>query len=152
MTTMTTIEDFIPHRATMRLVDRLVEADDEHAVVEAEVPHDGLFVHDGQMPAYIVIEQMAQSISAWAGARARAAARPVPLGFLLGTRRMELQRASLQAGARLTMRVQCELLAANGLGMFDCEVHCEGELVAQARLSVFEPADAQAFLNGEAAP
>jgi predicted hotdog family 3-hydroxylacyl-ACP dehydratase len=143
-----TIENFIPHRSTMRLIDRLVEVDDEHAVVEAEVPHDGMFVHDGQMPAYLAIEQMAQSIAAWAGARAVAAGRPVPLGFLLGTRRMELQRDNLPSGTRLTMRVQCELLAANGLGMFDCEVHSAGELVARAKLSVFEPADAQAFLNG----
>jgi predicted hotdog family 3-hydroxylacyl-ACP dehydratase len=143
-----TIEHFILHRGPMRLVERLVEADDEHAVVEAQVPHDGLFLHEGQMPSYIVIEQMAQSIAAWAGAKARRAGREPSLGFLLGTRRMELQCDSLPAGARLTMTVRCELMASNGLGMFDCEVRHEGRLVAQAKVSVFEPPDAEAYLNG----
>jgi predicted hotdog family 3-hydroxylacyl-ACP dehydratase len=146
--TDTTIEDFILHRGPMRLVDCLVEADDECAVVEAQVPHEGLFVHDGRMPGYIVIEHMAQTIAAWAGARARRAGREPSLGFLLGTRRMELLCDSLPAGARLTMTVRCELMAGNGLGMFDCEVLHEGQRVAQAKVSVFEPPDAGAYLKG----
>jgi predicted hotdog family 3-hydroxylacyl-ACP dehydratase len=146
------IEDCILHRGAMRLVDRLVEADDEHAVVEAQVPHDGLFVQEGRMPAYIVIEHMAQSIAAWAGARARRAGHEPSLGFLLGTRRMELECDELPAGALLTMKVRCELLASNGLGMFDCEVLHEGRRVAQAKVSVFEPPDAAAFLDGTASP
>jgi predicted hotdog family 3-hydroxylacyl-ACP dehydratase len=142
------VERFILHRGTMRLVDRLVEADDEHAVVQAQVPHEGLFVHDGQMPAYVVIEHMAQSIAAWAGARARRAGGAPSLGFLLGTRRMALECESLPAGAQLTVHVRCELLVGNGLGMFDCEVLHHGQRVAQAQVSVFEPPDAEAYLNG----
>jgi predicted hotdog family 3-hydroxylacyl-ACP dehydratase len=148
MTDGTRIDDFILHRGAMRLVDRLVAADDDHAVVEAQVPHDGLFVHDGRMPAYIVIEHMAQAIAAWAGARARRAGQAPALGFLLGTRRMELLCDALPAGARLVMTVRCELLADNGLGMFDCEVRHGAALVAQAKVSVFEPPDAAAYLNG----
>ncbi len=142
------IEDVILHRGTMRLVDTLVEADGERAVVHATVPHEGLFVRDGCMPSYIVIEHMAQSIAAWAGAKARRAGREPSLGFLLGTRRLELQCDSLPAGARLVMTVQCELLGDNGLGMFDCEVRHDGALVAQAKVSVFEPPDAKAYLEG----
>lgn len=146
----TTIEDFIPHRGAMRLVDELVDVDEDHAVVEATVPADGMLVHDGRMPSYIVIEHMAQSIAAWAGARARREGRPVRLGFLLGTRKLELHCDDLPAGARLRMSVHCELIADNGLGMFDCRVEHDGELVAQGKVSVFEPTDAHAFLQGEA--
>lgn len=142
-------EDFIPHRGAMQLVERLLEVNEDHAVVDATVPPDGLLVHDGRMPSYIVIEHMAQSIAAWAGARARREGRPVPLGFLLGTRKLELGCDDLPAGARLRMTVRCELIADNGLGMFDCRVECDGTLVATAKVSVFEPADAQAFLQGE---
>jgi predicted hotdog family 3-hydroxylacyl-ACP dehydratase len=144
----TPIEEFVPHRCTMSLLDRLVEADDGQAVAEARVPHDGMFSSGGVMPTWVVIEHMAQAIAAWAGVRARAAGRPVPLGFLLGTRRFEAHRPSLQAGALLTIAVRCELLAANGLGLFDCEVRCGSEPVANAHVSVYEPEDRVTFLKG----
>jgi len=145
-----TIDDYIPHRGPMRLVDRLVSADDEQAVVEAEVPAAGAFVQQRRMPSYVLIEHMAQSVAAWAGARARRQGRPVPLGFLLGTRRFEASCDELPSGTRLRMTVRCEMLGDNGLGMFDCRVDADGRTVAQAMLSVFEPPDAQAFLRGSA--
>ena len=53
---------------------------------ELVVPEAGLFVEDGQVPAWVGIEYMAQAIAAWAGCRARAAGKPPQLGFLLGSR------------------------------------------------------------------
>ena len=65
------IEAWMPHRGEMRLIDRLLVVDEVHAVAEVDVPLDGLFVRDGQVAAWVGIEYMAQTVAAWAGARAR---------------------------------------------------------------------------------
>ena len=39
----------------------------------------------------------------------------------------------------------------NGLGMFACTLSMDGREVARANVSVFQPADAQAFLQGQQA-
>lgn len=38
------IESLIPHRGAMRLIDRVLQVDDDHVLAELEVPFDGLFV------------------------------------------------------------------------------------------------------------
>jgi predicted hotdog family 3-hydroxylacyl-ACP dehydratase len=141
-----TIENYIPHRGPSRLIDRLVEADDQHALVEADVPAQGRFIRDGAMPTWVGIEYMAQAIAAWAGARARRRGEPVPLGMLLGTRKLEIRRASLPAGATLRIDARCELMAGNGLGMFECRMNLGEEEVASALVSVFEQGNAGSSL------
>lgn len=133
------MESLVPHRGAMLLVDRAIEADDEHAVAEVVVPPDGLFARDGRVPAWVGLEYMAQTIGVWAGTRAKAAGRDVDIGFLLGTRRYTCSVSEFPAGTKLRMEVRCELIAANGLGHFDCRLLQDGIEVATAQLSVFQP-------------
>ena len=141
MTTCPPIDSCVPHRGAMKLVDRLVQADEAGAVVEVDVPLDGLFVRDGAVPAWVGIEYMAQAVSAWAGARALRGGGQPRIGFLLGTRRYEARCADFPGGRTLRVQARCEMMADNGLGMFDCRIHLDGREVAAGRLSVFEPAD-----------
>jgi predicted hotdog family 3-hydroxylacyl-ACP dehydratase len=123
------------------MVDRLLTADEFRAVVEVDVPRDGLFVRDGAVPSWVGIEYMAQAVSAWSGARAlRGGGRP-RIGLLLGTRRYDARCPAFPGGRTLRVSVRCELMADNGLGLFDCSIHLDGDEVATGRLSVFEPAD-----------
>lgn len=133
------VESWIPHRGALRLIDRVLVADGEHAVAEVDVPFDGLFVRDGQVPSWIGIEYMAQAVSAWAGARARTQGGAPRAGLLLGSRRYEVRRNGFPCGARLRVEARCELMGANGLGQFDCRIEMDGEAVATARISVFDP-------------
>ncbi|RZU03014.1 hypothetical protein [Rivibacter subsaxonicus] len=137
------IESLLPHRAPMLLIDRLIEADDESIRVEVDVPHQGRFVRDGLMPSFVGIELMAQAVAAWAGARGQRAGRPPRVGYLLGTRRYEAHCAGFAAGATLQVQARCELMADNGLGMFDCTLSLAGRTLATARISVFEPTEAE---------
>lgn len=130
---------WIPHRGAMMLLDRVLEVGAEHSVAEVDVPLDGLFVRDGQVPAWVGIEYMAQTISAWAGGRARREGGAPRMGLLLGTRRYETRCASFPGGARLRVEARCELMGDNGLGVFDCRILLAGDEVATAKLSVFDP-------------
>ncbi len=145
------IDAYIPQRGPARLIDRVVEVDADHAVVETDVPADGRWLRDGSMPSWAGIELMAQAVATWAGARARREGRPVPVGFLLGTRRYDVTRTAFAGGSTLRISARPEFIADNGLAMFDCRIECAGESVAQARLSVFEPADAEPYLQGRMA-
>lgn len=142
------IDTFVPHRGAMRLLDRVIEVDEEQAAAEVDVPFDGLFVRDGAVPAWVGIEYMAQTIALWAGARAVQAGGQPRLGFLLGSRRYEARRADFPGGATLRVEARCELIGSNGLGMFDCRIVMDGDTVATARVSVFEPPEGADPLAG----
>lgn len=134
------IAHYVPHRGTLLLLDRLLQADEHGARCALTVRADSPFARDGGVPAWVGIEYMAQTIAAWAGARARRAGQAPAIGFLLGTRRYTAQVDGFPAGQVLHISARCELIGANGLGQFDCHIHDDsGRPLAQALVSVFEP-------------
>jgi predicted hotdog family 3-hydroxylacyl-ACP dehydratase len=147
MSTDLNVDDLVPHRGTMSWLDRVISVDAESVVAESDLKDTSFFMQGGQMPAWIGIEYMAQTIAAWAGQRARNEGRAIALGFLVGTRRYEVTRQSFKLGDRLRIEATCELMAGNGLGMFACRLLVGDDVVASANLSVFEPPDGAAFLE-----
>ena len=143
---ITDIETVIPHRGAMRLVDRVLDYDEDGVAVELVVPADGPFHAVDGVPAYVGIEYMAQAVASWAGCMARLQGRPPPLGFLLGTRRYESSVPVFGSGLRLRVEARRELIGDNGLGVFACRILGDGQPLASANVSVFEPQDAQAYL------
>lgn len=141
------VADLVPHRGSMSWLDRVISVDAERVVAEADLRDASFFMRDGQLPSWIGIEYMAQAIAAWAGNRARQQGRSITLGFLVGTRRYEVQRQSFKVGDRLRIEAHCELMGSNGLGMFSCRILVDGAVAASANLSVFEPPDGAAFLE-----
>ena len=147
MTEFLPIEKYVPHRGPMLLLERLLDAGEEHAVAQVYVPRDGMFVQDGVVPAWVGIEYMAQTVAAWAGWQAVQRSQPVKIGFLLGSRKYEALQPSFAPGSTLRVVVRCELIGSNGLGMFDCQVWDGSVLAAQARISVFEPENGAAYIQ-----
>lgn len=143
----TRVESYIPQRGSMRLVDRILEVDEHHAVAEVDVPFDGLFVRDGQVPGWIGIEYMAQTVSAWAGLRHRGKGTGPQPGLLLGSRRYEVHCAGFPSGKLLRVEARCEFIGSNGLGQFDCRILMDGEEVAVGRIAVLDPPDGTNLLE-----
>jgi predicted hotdog family 3-hydroxylacyl-ACP dehydratase len=140
------VESLVPHRGAMLLIDKVLFDDGETTRVAATV-REGLFVRDGQLPAWVGIELMAQGIAAWAGLRRLEAKETVRLGFLLGTRRYECSVAGFEVGARLEVESHLELVSAQGLAVFGCRLFQGAALLASANLNVFQPADVQQYLK-----
>ncbi len=145
------VADAVPHAGAMRLIDELLRADDEQCVARATVRATQLFVDEAGMPGWVGIEYMAQTIAAWAGVQAWRAGGQPGIGFLLGSRRYECDVPAFPVGSVLTIAARAELIGENGLGMFSCTLSLDGRDVARANVSVFQPADAQAFLQGQQA-
>lgn len=141
------VKQYVPHRGTMLLLDKLLEVDEEHAVAQVRIPMDGVFNQSSGVPGWVAIEYMAQTVAAWAGWCAHQKQQPVKLGFLLGSRKFEVWEQFFAPASVLTVHVHCELMGSNGLGMFDCKVIHGGKLVAAAKVSVFEPLDGKAYLS-----
>mgnify|MGYP002718262396 CR=1 FL=1 len=150
MNTLYAIEDVVPHRQDMCLLERITQWDQDAIEAELVVPEAGLFVEDDQVPAWVDIEYMAQAIAAWAGCRARAAGRPPQLGFLLGTRKFECNVERFPAGAELRIKALRSLQDDNGMGVFECHLDGPG-IHAEARLNVFRPPEVASYLQ-ESAP
>ena len=142
-----TVENLVPHRGGMSWLDEVCHVDADTVHARSHIRADGLFVRAGGAGAWVGVEFMAQAVAAWAGYRARSKGGVVNIGFLLGTRRYEAFRAQFRVGETLDIEARCELMGDNGLGMFACRILIDGEVVAEANLSVFEPPDGAQFVS-----
>ena len=143
------IEAIVPHRGRMLLVDRLLDSEPDSVAVLATIRLDNLFADAHGVPAWVGIEYMAQAIAAWAGCRALARNESAKIGFLLGTRRYQCSCQHFAFGAQLRIEATRELFGENGLGMFACRILEGDSELARANVSVFEPPDPAAFLEGQ---
>ena len=134
------IASLVPHAAPMLLLDRLCEATATTARCEVRVGETlALFLRDdGALPGWVGIELMAQTVAAWSGYQGHQRQEEPQIGLLLGARKYQCHLARLPAGSLLT--IDCEQLLQDGaLASFQCYLRCDGELVAEARLSTIQP-------------
>jgi predicted hotdog family 3-hydroxylacyl-ACP dehydratase len=133
----------------MVLLDRVLEVGDSHIFVELKVREDKLFSSpDHSVPAWLGLEYMAQAIAAYSGYQRKCRGEAIGLGFLLGTRYFECSVGSFPSGARLTVKAEKIIEAANDMSVFDCLL--EGpNISARSKLNVLLPQDSQKFLAGK---
>lgn len=143
------VDDVLPHRGTMRLVDEIVACSDDAVTVLASIDRNAWYADaDGAMPAWIGIELMAQAIAAHVGLLAmRAGGRARP-GVLLGASRYEALAPSFARGACLRIEAKEVLKSEEGHGAYECTIAAEERCVARAVVKVFQPNDFQAFIEG----
>jgi len=142
------VADLLPHGDGAILIDAVTSCEADTLTASATVRPGGLYsLPDGSLPAYAGLELMAQAIAAWAGWQARQADKPVELGFLLGTRRYTCSVAAFEPGLPLVVTATRSLQDDLGMGVFECTLHGHGRLLAEARLNVYQPRDAGAFMQ-----
>ena len=142
---MPSVEDLIPHRAPMALIDEVVSVDLAAGTLVA-----AFSARREWSESWAAVEYMAQTAAALAGAADRAAGHvgaPRP-GFLLGTRRMDLALARFEPGRRYTAKATSVFADADSAS-FECEIMDGDAVVASATLNAFRPPDAAAFLAGQ---
>ncbi|QNH51736.1 3-hydroxylacyl-ACP dehydratase [Acinetobacter venetianus] len=130
---------YIPHEQPMVFIDHIVEENEGYAVAELTITPELMFCESDGLPTWVTIEIMAQTISAYSGWRGQQLQQAPKVGFLLGTRKLQLPFAYFKIGQLLKIRVEQQYLH-EGLGQFSCEIHCD-EHVISAMLSVYEPTD-----------
>jgi predicted hotdog family 3-hydroxylacyl-ACP dehydratase len=142
------IEDLLPHRGTMLLLDRAISFDAESACCEYKPRPEAWYADkEGNMPAWIGIELMAQTIAAHVGLLKHSKGLPHKQGVLLGTRRYSASHPAFMANSLLHIHARIILCNTGGLGAYECHIEAENEHVATATLMVFEPDDFKIFMQ-----
>jgi len=97
--------------------------------------------------SYIGSEYMAQSIAAYAGALALDNNLAVKIGFLLGTRKYETFTPTFIVGQTIEITVLQLFQEDTGLSVFDCKIALGDDILAQAKINVFQPSEPEQFLK-----
>ncbi len=131
--------DLVRHSGTMLLLTRLTEASETHAVSEVAITENSTCYREGRgVPAYVGLEYMAQTISAYDGVERRQSGKPPEIGFLLGTRRFDASHPYFAAGETLRVRVDMTF-NDNGMAAFDAVITVAEEERARASINVYRP-------------
>lgn len=133
----------------MVLLDSLYSYDAHSAVCQVKISQQSPFF-DAQLdgvPSYIGVEYMAQTIAAYAGAKALSSQGEVRIGFLLGSRKYQCHTELFAKGQTLNVAVQQLMQDESGLSVFDCRILHAGTLLASAKINVFQPIDADRYIR-----
>ena len=148
---ITDTASLLPHSGRMVLIDRITRYGDDFVEAGAQIKPDHILLAGGILPYTAFIELMAQAVGAYAGLQARKNTQPVRLGFLLGTRKLEIFAQSVPVGTHLLATAHMSIQDAGGMGVFDCELRwtdapetSSGTLpsdgiLARASLNVYSP-------------
>jgi predicted hotdog family 3-hydroxylacyl-ACP dehydratase len=143
------IESILPHRGTMLLLARVDAWDDESLAATAHVDPAAWYADaEGNMPAWIGIELMAQAIAAHVGLLSMRNGKPARPGVLLGSRKVEAAVPAFPHSRPLRIEARELLRSAEGHGAYECTIRSEGEPLASAVIKVYQPTDFQAFIEG----
>lgn len=129
----------LPHRVPMLLVDHAIEGDDHSIWASATVSNDCIFVNNGSLPAWCLLEYMAQTMALWVCWQAKKKNLAPPVGFLLGTRHLALHENGVPVGTELRFLSQRLYVSDEGLAQFDCQTYLNGRLIASARINAYQP-------------
>ena len=144
------VEELIPHRGEMILIDSVQNDDAEHLHARARVRRDAWYAdNDGNMPAWVGIELMAQAIAAYVGLFRWRQGKPIKMGFLLGARKYSCAVPMFPADAVLDIKISLMYREPGGLGAFGCTISVQERQLAEATVKVFEPDDPEQFMREE---
>ena len=133
------VSEFVLHRKPLLLIDRLIRLDATSAECEWRVRKADKFLMPGLgVPSYIGMEYMAQCISVHDGACEYVLGFPPPLGMILGTRHLKSKVDYFDEGSAYQVACEENVSSFDGMGSFDCSIVFNGQVVAEARLSVLK--------------
>ena len=142
------IDQLVPHSEPMILLDRVIGYSDDSVTAGLVIHAESPFLRDNKMPAYISIEYMAQAITAYDGMHARLRGELIGIGFLLGSRKLKLLVNQFDLDDELVVTATMQY-SDGEMSAFDCQTFRQQQLVAEATISVYKPADPQQMLAGQ---
>jgi predicted hotdog family 3-hydroxylacyl-ACP dehydratase len=146
--TFPSLDLLLPHRQPMILLTRMIEAEELRAACEVDIRPSLPFALADEMPAFVGIEYMAQSVAAFNGFKRYRTGQPIEVGFLLGTPKLTSFCKAFAFGQTLRIEV-AHVWGEAQLARFECCIKDAktGELLQQADLTVFKPENFDSFLN-----
>ena len=137
---MYNLREIIPQSPPMQLIDHLEEVDENNAVCTAKITSEHIFYAPEikGVYAWVGIEMMAQASAALAYFQGDEDTHAPRRGFMISVRNFKTTRASFDADDVLTIIAHKEFISYP-LGVFLCEIRHQGQCVAQAKFSAYQP-------------
>jgi predicted hotdog family 3-hydroxylacyl-ACP dehydratase len=142
------LEQLLPYRPPMILLDRMIDATDKGSMCEVTIGPQTPFIEPAGVPAFVGLEYMAQAVAAYAGYRSYLAGTSMAVGFLLGTPELKTCCQFFDCGQTLQIQAT-HVWGDNEFMQFHCTIQdaLTGKLLQQAELHVFKPQDLQSYLH-----
>ena len=137
-----TAADLLPHRPPMILLAELISVDvSNEASAVVDTSPDCIF-YDPELkgvPACAALEYMAQTMALVVGAERRRRGLAPRVGFVLGTRRMDVKVATFESGKRYVANAK-RVYDDEEFASFDCSItDPDGTMVATALFTAYQP-------------
>jgi predicted hotdog family 3-hydroxylacyl-ACP dehydratase len=138
------VAELVPHQAPMILIDKLLAVDESTVHCQVFITTDSQFFEQksNSVGAWVGIEYMAQTVSAWSGYQSFLNNEVPPIGFLLGCRRYQTESDCFHDGDVLDVYAE-QLMESDGMSAFSCLIKCNGIVLASAQLNAFVPNELQ---------
>ena len=140
---MTEFAELLPHRAPMILLSGYEEptADDSVTAYVDVSERSPFFEHElGGVPGCVALEYMAQAMALLVGLDRRRRGLPPAVGFVLGSRRMEVPTPVFRNGERYRVKAICTYQDDDGFGSFNCEMLDKAnDVAARGTVTAFQP-------------
>ena len=151
MTTSVPLEELLPHRPPMVLIDAVesFDAATKRLVARVTIGPDQLFCTSDGVPNWVAIEYMAQAAAALVGFydKVTAPGAPARPGLLLGTRRLDLKLDRFEMGKTYYISAE-NVFSDDEAASFICSIQdAAGDTVATATLSAYRPPDIEQFIK-----
>ena len=136
------VEDLIPHRSTMLFLDRVLQISLTEATCSIKSLPEELFWSEGRpLPAWYMIEQMAQAVGILTGYRVRESGRLIPeSGYLVSLKDLIFFKDCPFGQARFAVsrliHDSSPFMVAEGKVLSDLE---GDSVLAEGRFTVFDP-------------
>jgi predicted hotdog family 3-hydroxylacyl-ACP dehydratase len=130
------LEQFMPHRAPMLLIDALVAHDGDDAVCEKTFTDRDPFVQNGVVSSFIALELFAQAAAAHFGYEGLSSGGKATSGALLGARKIDLSCDTFPVGEKLTIKVK-RAMSLPPMAQFECVLaNDRGDVLAVGTINV----------------
>ncbi|MDQ3037428.1 MAG: 3-hydroxylacyl-ACP dehydratase [Myxococcota bacterium] len=126
---------FMPHRAPMLLLDRMIACTDTEATCTKTLRSGDLFVEDGGITTLVALELFAQTAAAHFGYLGLSRGSGFASGALLGTRKLELVEPRIAVGDELEIRVT-QVMSMPPAAQYECVLLRGGETIAKGTINV----------------
>ena len=142
------LEQMLPHKSSMVLVDRLISSNDHSAIVEATIKDDYPFAGES-VGTWVGLELMAQSAAVLAKLTKQAHSDKASLGFLLGSRSFTAHVPKFTPGQKVTIEIELDP-AGEGQTMVNARGMVKdptGQVICEGSLTLYEPNDDALYLS-----
>jgi predicted hotdog family 3-hydroxylacyl-ACP dehydratase len=131
-----TVDNIIPQRFPMRVVDKLIRIAERKADVTVTVTKESIFVRqDGTLDEAVYLELIAQAIAALDGFSHMGASAVETKGFLLGAKNIEILKQA-RVGDNLKISV-FEYASYGDFGIVEGVIYREDELLARGEIKIW---------------